>query len=84
MSSHDYEGIMLVLCTPLQVKCYRIRITGTQSSGLHWDDYIMLYFYYHPKVLGSARLFSFSWWKKVTVFSKIWKNTTVLDIDRLE
>jgi len=22
MSFHDYEGVMLVLCTPLQVKCY--------------------------------------------------------------
>jgi len=22
MSCHDYEGVMLVLCTPLQVKCY--------------------------------------------------------------
>jgi len=21
MSCHDYEGVMLVLCTPLQVKC---------------------------------------------------------------
>jgi len=23
VSCHDYEGIMSVLCTPLQVKCYR-------------------------------------------------------------
>jgi len=23
MSCHDYEGVMLVLSTPLQVKCYR-------------------------------------------------------------
>jgi len=23
MSHHDYESVMLVLCTPLQVKCYR-------------------------------------------------------------
>jgi len=22
MSCHDYEGVMPVLCTPLQVKCY--------------------------------------------------------------
>jgi len=22
MSCHDYEGVMLVLCTPLQVKCH--------------------------------------------------------------
>jgi len=21
---HDYEGVMLVLCTPLQVKCYQM------------------------------------------------------------
>jgi len=24
VSCHDYEGVMLVLCTPLQVKCYPI------------------------------------------------------------
>jgi len=24
MSCHDYEGVMSVLCTPLQVKCYHI------------------------------------------------------------
>jgi len=24
MSRHDYEGVMLGLCTPLQVKCYPI------------------------------------------------------------
>jgi len=23
MLCHDYEGVMLDLCTPLQVKCYR-------------------------------------------------------------
>jgi len=23
MSCHDYEGVMSVLCTPLQVKCFR-------------------------------------------------------------
>jgi len=23
MSCDDYEGVMLVLCTPLQVKCYQ-------------------------------------------------------------
>jgi len=23
MSHHDYESVTLVLCTPLQVKCYR-------------------------------------------------------------
>jgi len=22
MSCHDYEGVMPVLCTPLQIKCY--------------------------------------------------------------
>jgi len=22
VSYHDYEGVMLVLCTPLQAKCY--------------------------------------------------------------
>jgi len=30
MSFHGYEGVMSVLCTPLQVKCYRI---GTTSFG---------------------------------------------------
>jgi len=25
MSCHGYEGVMSVLCTPLQVKCYHIR-----------------------------------------------------------
>jgi len=24
MSCHGYEGVMPVLCTPLQVKCYRL------------------------------------------------------------
>jgi len=24
MSCHDYEGVMLALCTPLQVKCYHL------------------------------------------------------------
>jgi len=24
MSCHGYEGVMIDLCTPLQVKCYRI------------------------------------------------------------
>jgi len=24
MSSHDYEGVMLVLCTLLQLKCYQM------------------------------------------------------------
>jgi len=27
VSCQDYEGVMLVLCTPLQVKCYRKIIT---------------------------------------------------------
>jgi len=29
MSCHDYEGVMLVLCTPLQVKCYRMISEGS-------------------------------------------------------
>jgi len=26
MSCHDYQGVMLVLSTPLQVKCYQLCI----------------------------------------------------------
>jgi len=31
MSCHYYEGVMLVLCTPLQVKCYHWDITLEDS-----------------------------------------------------
>jgi len=35
MSCHDYEGVMSVLCTPLQVKCYQkiytMEVNGTRN-----------------------------------------------------
>ncbi len=30
VSCHDYEGVMSVLCTPRQVKCYRYMISVTR------------------------------------------------------
>jgi len=31
VSSHDYESVMSVLCTPLQVKCYRLGLIMQQN-----------------------------------------------------
>jgi len=39
MSCHDYEGAMLVLCTPLQVKCYQEVNTTQVIAGLIIVDY---------------------------------------------
>uniref|UniRef100_A0A672JXP1 CUB domain-containing protein n=1 Tax=Sinocyclocheilus grahami TaxID=75366 RepID=A0A672JXP1_SINGR len=38
-SCHDYEGVMSVLCTPLQVKCYRIKCAAVL------DPLLVKYFY---------------------------------------
>jgi len=37
MSCHDYEGVMLVLCTPLQVKCYRLRLGVSQLCSIQFS-----------------------------------------------
>jgi len=39
MSCHDYEGVMLVLCTPLQVKCFQI-ISEYRTQTVIWSHSI--------------------------------------------
>jgi len=41
---HDYEGVMLVLCTPLQVKCYPIRFHLLPLVNQHELTMINTYF----------------------------------------
>jgi len=36
MSCHGYESVMLVLCTPLQVKCYQNGFTA--ETMIHFQD----------------------------------------------
>jgi len=42
MSYHGYEGVMSVLCTPLQVKCYRCFFPGEQDKD---TDYKIDFFF---------------------------------------
>jgi len=48
MSCHGYEGVMSVLCTSLQVKCYQIKLV----VNIPWQHFDILLHctHSHPKV----------------------------------
>uniref|UniRef100_A0A672JTJ4 CUB domain-containing protein n=1 Tax=Sinocyclocheilus grahami TaxID=75366 RepID=A0A672JTJ4_SINGR len=45
-SCHDYEGVMSVLCTPLQVKCYRIKypLLVKYFYAMQFCKFVKIYF----------------------------------------
>jgi len=69
MSCHDYEGVMLVLCTPLQVKCYPSLFLCGQSSPVasHFFPFQMVYVIWGN---GVSLIFPcLSWQKSQTIGS---------------
>jgi len=50
MSCHGYEGIMSVLCTPLQVKCYHIKTPLHIFESLH--NFVMVCFKLNKAIIS--------------------------------
>jgi len=55
MSCHDYEGVMLALCTPHQLKCYQGYWQFILSSSF---DSICDNVDYHKAIFNSYQIFN--------------------------
>jgi len=56
MPCHDYEGVMLVLCTRLQVKCYPKNITVVHLKTKECQRHILIKYVYSIYVFSASQI----------------------------